>query len=172
MNKLFLLLPITCLLSCMSINDTSMATVQTDLSRQMPQITLQKEFALNIGGGLLSLIDIVAPNDTELSQLDGVKVAVYGVSGDFLPTDLDGITFASTLKKQNSELDWEQIVRVREADEQVWVFAGMNVRRNTLEGISVFILENAKFTVITVDGRVDKMLEMALLQGRGHRSPS
>lgn len=83
---------------------------------------------------MLSLIDIVAPNDTEFSQLDDLKVAVYGVSGDFLPTDLDGITFASTLKKQNSELDWEQIVRVREADEQVWVFAGMNVRRNTLEG--------------------------------------
>jgi hypothetical protein len=169
MRKFFFLIPISSLLSCMSMKDTSIEAVQYDLSQQMPEITLEKELALSFGGGLLGLVKLVAQDDPILAELESVKVAIYNVRGATRGVDFNEISFTSTLNERNSELYWEQIVRVREEDEQVWVFAGMNISRNTLEGISVFVMENETVTVISIDGRVDKMLELALSQGKGRR---
>ncbi len=169
MYKFFLLIPVCSLLSCMSMKGASIEAVQNDLSQQMPEIVLEKELALSFGRGLLGLVKLVTQDDPILSELDSVKVAIYNLRGSVEGADFNEITFANTLNERNSDLQWEQIVRVREPGEQVWVFAGMNIRGNTLEGISVFVMENETVTVISIDGRVDKMLELALSQGKGRR---
>jgi len=156
----------------MTFNGASKEAVQDDLSQHMPKITLEKEVALSFGKGLLSLINIVTLNDATLSNLDGVSVAIYNVQGNAQFTDFDEISFTNTLMQQNEALHWEQIVRVREPDEQVWVFAGMNLGDNSLESVSVFVMENDTVTVINVDGELDKMLELALSKSRGHRRES
>lgn len=170
MKQFLLLLPISGLLSCMTMSSASINAVEHDLVQQMPEITLEQEIALNFGGGLLSLINIITLNDVNLSSLDRVNVAIYNVHGGAQNPDFDEISFANTLKEHSAQLYWERIVRVREEDEQVWVFAGMNLESNTLEGISVFVMENDTVTVINVDGEMNKMLEHALSHGKGRRS--
>jgi hypothetical protein len=118
----------------------------------------------------MGLVKLVTLNDVRFSELDSVNVAVYNVRGGTQARDFDAISFANTLAEHNRNLHWEQIIRVRETSEQVWVFAGMNLRKNSLEAISVFVLEADTVTIINVDGQIDKMLELALSQGRGHRS--
>ncbi len=170
MYKLLLLLPLSGLLGCMSTSGPSTHALEHDLIQQMPEVTLEKELGLNFGGALLSMIKLVTLNDANLSYLDNLNVAVYNVHGDSHNPDFDGISFASTLFEQNSALYWERIVRVRQDREQVWVFAGMNRTSNTLESISVFVMEDDTVTVISVEGEMNKMLEHALAPGKGRRS--
>jgi hypothetical protein len=170
MNKFLLLLPLSGLLSCMTTTGPSTYAVEQDLIQQMPEIRLQKEIALNFGGGLLRLIKLVTLNDAMLDNLDNLNIAIYNVHRDNHIPDFDGISFASTLFEHNAALHWERIVRVRQDTEQVWVFAGMNQASNTLESISVFVMEDDTLTVISVEGEMHNMLEHALSPGRGRRS--
>lgn len=170
MKKFLWVLPIVTLASCMSFSDKPMRSVRNAMAEQMPQVRLEKEIAINIGGGLFNVLDLVALNDANLSEIDKVQVAVYSVVGDLKSVDYNSLSFHDALLEQNSDLVWDRIVRVREADEQVWVFAGMNVRRNSLDAISVFVLEADELVLINIDGDMNEMMEFALEQSHGRRS--
>jgi hypothetical protein len=47
----------------------------------MPEITLEKELALNLGDGLLGLLKLVTLNDGWLSDLNSINVAVHTAHG-------------------------------------------------------------------------------------------
>ncbi|HAO87992.1 MAG TPA: hypothetical protein DCR00_03640, partial [Gammaproteobacteria bacterium] len=49
--------------------------------------------------------------------------------------------FQESLLAKDASLTWERIVKVREEDEQVRVFVGINEKDFALEAVSVFVFE-------------------------------
>ena len=51
---------------------------------------------------------------------------------------------------------------MRKEDEQVWVLVGMDLERDSLDAVSVFVLGNDELVLINVDGDLNRMIEFAL----------
>ncbi|GJM12701.1 MAG: hypothetical protein DHS20C12_11040 [Pseudohongiella sp.] len=162
MKKILLAIMLTQLAACMSFSDRSFRATRDSIEEQVPHVRLEKEFALSLGNGLLSFIDVVSLNESDISDLDHVQVAVYNVDSGGREIDFNEINFSDTLRSRGKNLHWETIVKVRDEGERVWVLAGMNLRRNSLDAVSVFILEESELVLINVDGDFDRMIEFAL----------
>ena len=155
--------------SCMSFTDRPFRPVRDSITQQMPEISLQKEVGIAMGGGIFNFLDVVTLNEADLSDVDHLQVAVYQIhprGGNFNFTD---DTFAESLRAKNDNLLWERIVKVKEEGEQVWVYVGLNINQNRLEAVSVFVLEQDELVLINMDGDFTDMLEYAVSHAKGHR---
>lgn len=162
MKTLLTLLVLVQLTACMSFSDRSFRSARNSLTEQVPDITLEKEFAISIGSGFLGLMNVITMDQAELSDLDHVQVAVYNVDTGGQRLDFNDIDFSETLHSRGANLHWETIVKVRDEGEQVWVLVGMDLARDTLEAVSVFVLDNDELVMINVDGNLNNMIEFAL----------
>lgn len=169
MKTLLSALCLLALASCMSFSDKPLRGVRDSISRQLPEISLKKEFALAIGPGMFNLVDSISLNNSELSEMDHVQVAVYNVHSSGGPVDFSTLNFEDTLIAKDPRLTWETIVKVRDRDEQVWVLVGMDMKRETLEAVVVFSLQQDELVLINVDGNFNQLLEFALRPAEGHR---
>jgi len=173
--KKLLLLGLSLLTACMSFSDESLRPVRDSITQQLPEITLEKEFAVSIGGGLFNFLDVITLNEADLSELDHVQVAVYRVGStrgvfDFNEQDFNELNFEETVLAKDNDLHWETIVRVREEGEQVWVLVGMDLENNSMEAVTVFILGRDELVLINADGEFEELLEFALEPAGRHRS--
>jgi hypothetical protein len=146
----------------MSFSDRSFRATRNSIEQQVPDIRLEKEFALSIGNSMLSFLDVLTLNEADISELDHVQIAVYNVESGGQDIDFNEIDFSDTLRSRGENLHWETIVKVREEGEQIWVLVGMDLARNSLDAVSVFVLENSELVMINVDGDFDHMIEFAL----------
>ena len=162
MKKILLIIVFTQLAACMSFSDKPFRSTRNSIEEQVPDISLEKEFAISLGNSMLSFLDVVSLNEADISELDHVQVAVYNVESGGREIDFNEIDFSDTLRARGKHLHWEAIVKVRKEDEQVWVLVGMDLARTSLEAVSVFVLENSELVMINVDGDFDRMIEFAL----------
>lgn len=169
MKKLILFLCLGSLASCMSFSDKPLRGVRNSITQQMPEIRLDKEFAVSIGGGLFNFLDVITFNEADVSEMDHVQVAVYKVDSGRRDIDFSKLNFEQTMLAKDSNLHWETIVRVRDDEEQVWVLAGMNLDRNSLDAVTVFVLDKDELVLINVDGDLHEMLDFALEPAVRHR---
>ena len=153
---------------CMSFSDRHFEPVRESLSRQLPEITLEREIGLSFGGGLFNLVDLVS-DEADFSAIDHLRVAVYKVHPAGSDRRFDDVVFGVSLLARDPGLTWERIVRVREEGEQVWVYAGMDLEADRLEALSVFVLERGELTLISVDGDLNGLLEYAMSPAQGRR---
>ncbi|MFK7865044.1 MAG: DUF4252 domain-containing protein [Pseudohongiellaceae bacterium] len=173
MKALMIMMAAAALSSCMSFSDRPLRPMKNAILAQNPELILEKEVAINVGKGLFSVLDAFAVGDSDFSELDNVNVAIYNVSaagaGDKKGSSFSTESFARALQKTNKSLHWEQIVRVRDDGENLWVFAGMDLRRSELKAISVIVLEQDELVLISVDGDINEMMIYALESSHGHR---
>lgn len=169
MKKLILFLCLGILTSCMSFSDRPLRGVRNAITQQMPEIRLEKEFAISIGGGIFDFLDVITFNEADVSEMDNVQVAVYKVESGRGDIDFSKLNFEQTMLAKDSSLHWETIVRVRDEEEQVWVLAGMDLDRNSLESVTVFVLDKNELVLINVDGDLHEMIDFALEPAVRHR---
>lgn len=169
MKKLILFLSLGILTSCMSFSDKPLRPVRNSITQQMPEIRLEKEFAVSMGGGIFDFLDVITLNEADVSEMDHVQVAVYKVDPGRGEIDFSRLNFEQTLLEKDSSLHWETIVRVRDEGEQVWVLVGMDLQRNSLDAVTVFVLDRDQLVLINVDGDLHEMLEFALEPAVRHR---
>lgn len=165
-------LSIVCLLSlagCMSFSDRAMRPVANAILEQLPEIHLEKEFALSVGDGMFNVIDLGTSSADDLSHLDHVRVAVYKVFSSGQSVDFSALNLEQTLMTGDTRLHWDTIVRVRKTDEQVWVLVGMDLQKQTLEEVAVFSLGRDELVLINVDGDLDDLLRFAMQPAEEHR---
>ena len=154
--------------SCMSFSDRSMRGVRNSISQQMPEIRLEKEMAIAVGGGMFDFLDIITFNEADLSEVDHLQVAVYEVFPLGSDANFSDDIFQASLQAKDATLTWERIVRVREDGEHVWVYVGMDLDRQSLEAVSVFVVEQDELVLINMDGQLMELLEYAFEPARGH----
>jgi len=162
MKNILLVIVLTQFAACMSFSDRPFRSTRNSIEQQLPNIRLDKEFAISIGNSMLSFLDVVTLNETDISELDHVQVAVYNVESGGQIIDFNDIDFSDTLRSRGENLHWETIVRVRDEGEQVWVLVGMDLARNSLDAVSVFVLKNSEMVMINVEGDFDRLIEFAL----------
>ncbi len=170
MKALIALLFCLPLAACISFNDDHFDPLESALSAQMPEITLQKEMAIGLGSGLFDLVDLLDDSAADLSKINHVRVAVYEVlprAGGYRFSDA---VFSQSLLSQGEDLRWERIVRVRDETEQLWIFAGLNEAEQLLEALTVFVVQDSELVLINLDGGLNELLNYALASARQHRS--
>lgn len=170
MKTVLSLLLLTQLAACMSFSDRSFRSTRNSLTEQLPEISLKKEFAVSVGNGLLGFLNIVTLDEADISDLDHVQLAVYSVDSGGRRVDFGRVDFSETLRSRGAHLHWETVVKVRDEDEQVWVVVGMDLARDTLDTVSVFILEDDELVLINVDGNLNRMIEFALQPASDRRA--
>ena len=172
MKNLGIALSMVMLTCCMSLSDRPLRPIRDAILELNPGITLEKEVSVNVGGVMLNFLDLLSLGGQALSEIDSVHIAVYKVHG----LETDGIfsrqTFQDALLEKDASLRWEQIIRVRDDGENVWVFAGLDLARNSLVAISLFAMEHDELVLISVGGDIDKMMIYALESAHGRRYDS
>ncbi len=170
MSRFLILIAALALLSnCMSFSDRAMRPVRNSIVEQMPEIRLEKEMAVAVGGGMFDFLEIISDSEADLSEVDHLHVAVYQVYPQGGNTRFSDEVFQESLRAKDASLTWERIVRVREQDEQVWVYVGMDMDRQALEAVSVFVVGKDELVLINMDGDLSEMIEYAFEPARGHR---
>jgi hypothetical protein len=164
-----LIIAITQLAACMSFSDRSFRSTKSAIQQQMPHISLEKEFAVSMGRGLFGLLRVISLDEQNISELDHVQIAVYKVDSGGREVNLNQLDFSETLRSRGEKLHWETIIRVRDRGEQVWVLVGMDLERNSLNAVSLFVLENKQLVLINVDGDLERLIEFALAPAYEYR---
>ena len=169
MKNLIMISALCLLTSCMSFSDRPLRPIRNSIDQQLPEISLEKEIAISIGGGIFDFLDVITLNEADISEIDHIQVAVYQIHPRGGNVEFTDAIFAKALLAKDASLTWDRIVRVRGQGEQVWVYVGMDLQRNSLDAVSVFVLEQDELVLINIDGDLDEMLEYAMEPARGHR---
>lgn len=109
---------------------------------------------VNIAGSLLKLLAAAsAAEDPQtaamISGLEGVRIKVYPTNGNLTPA-LEKVEEArSSLQAAN----WEPVVQVNEADEQVQIF--MKARDEKVEGLTVMAVNGEEAVFLNILGVID-----------------
>ena len=152
---------------CMTFSDRGFAPVRAELSRQLPELELNKEFAISIGSAMFHSLDLIAiGSDIDFSDFDKVRVAVYNISFE-RTVETTGIE--RSLAAIDPSLTWDTVVNVRERNERTWVLVGYNEDRRDVEKVSVMVLEQDELVLIHVDGDMEEIIQFAFEPVRGRR---
>lgn len=170
-SRTLLMLSLVSLLltACMSFSDRSLRPVRNSIQEQMPEIRLEKEMAIALRSGMFDFLDLISQQDADLSEVEHLQVAVYEVIPRGGERNFSDEVFQRSLQEKDASLHWERIVKVREEGEQVWVFVGMNLEAETLEAVSVFVVERDELVLINVDGDMHELLRYAFEPAKGRR---
>jgi len=150
---------------CMSFNDDYFDPVTDSMRAQVPEVTLEREMALDFGSGFFNIIDLAGGSDVDVSDMENLRIAIYKVIPHGESLDFSDAVFGEALRSQGRKLEWERIVRVRDDGEQLWVFAGMDLRAEMLDALCVFILDREELVLINMEGDIQQMLRYALETG-------
>ena len=151
--------------ACMSFNDDYFDPVADSMRTQMPELALEREIAMDFGSGFFNIIDLASAGAADVSDMENLRIAVYKVIPRGESLDFSDAVFDEALRSQGTELEWERIVRVREEGEQLWVFAGMDLRAEMLDALCVFILDHEELVLINMEGDLQQLLRYALETG-------
>lgn len=158
----------------------TVSEVRWELERRFPEARFDPEEHVHLGRftmGLLHGVARLAAHDEDardgvemLRQIRSVDVATYKVHG--LP-DLDHLAADIRFERALQRNGWSQLIRTREKDESTWVYV-RGTADGVLDNLFVVSLEKGELTLVRVDGRLDRMLAMAMAQhpkevmGGGH----
>ncbi|MEH6587021.1 MAG: DUF4252 domain-containing protein [Halioglobus sp.] len=109
---------------------------------------------VNIGGPLLKLMSAAsAADDPEtaamIRNLEGVRIKVYPTGGNLQPA-LDKVSEA---KASLQAAQWEPVVQVNDADEQVQIF--MKTNEDKVEGLTVMAVNAEEAVFLNILGVID-----------------
>jgi hypothetical protein len=159
----------------------TVSEVRWELERRFPEARFEPEEHVHLGRltmGLLHGVVRLAAHDEDdregvemVRQIHSVDVASYKVHN--LPA-LDGLVADPRFDRQLKAHGWSQLIRTHEANESTWVYV-RGGDDGTLSNLFVVALEKNELTLVRVDGRLDKMIAMAMAEhpkdvmGNGHR---
>lgn len=153
--------------ACMSFSDRSFRPVKNEISKQYPELKLEKDFAVSVGATMFNTIDLFAfGSEFDFSSIDKVQVAVYSVSH---VTDLSNLNIEQSLMARDRKLNWQTVAKVREAGQFTWVLVGVNEGRQSIDGVTILVLERNELVMINVRGDLKEMIEFAMKPVKGER---
>ena len=146
----------------MSFSDKPFRSTRNSIEQQVPNIRLEKEFAISLGNSMLSFLDVVSLNEADISELDHVQVAVYNLEPGGQKIDFNEIDFSDTLRSRGKDFHWETI-RQGAGRGRTSLGISRNGPRAEFPRCRVGIRSgNNELVMINVDGDFDRMIEFAL----------
>jgi hypothetical protein len=159
----------------------SVEQVRWELQRRFPEARFDPDEHVRLGhfsmGLLHGFLHLAAHDESDkdgvemIDQIRSVDFASYKVHA--LP-DLDALAGDTRFERRLAEDGWSLMVRTREKAERTWVYV-RNGPGETLTNLFVVSLEGSELTLVRVDGRLDRVVAMALAEhpqsafGGGHK---
>ena len=159
----------------------TVSEVRWEIEHRFPEARFEPEEHVHLGRFTMALVRGVvhlAAHDEDdqegvamLSQIHAVDVASYKVHN--LPS-LDGLAADPRFDRELRKHGWSQLVRTHEKNESTWVYV-RGTQEGVLDNLFVVSLEKNELTLVRVDGRLDKMIAMAMAEhpkdvmGGGHK---
>lgn len=160
----------------------TVSEVRWELEHRFPEARFEPEEHVHLGrftmGLLHGVVRMAAHYDEDdregvemLSHIHAVDVASYKVHN--LPS-LDGLAADPHFDRELRKHGWSQLVRTHEENESTWVYV-RGTENGILDSLFVVSLEKNELTLVRVDGRLDKMIAMAMAEhpkdvmGGGHK---
>ncbi|HEX4494426.1 MAG TPA: DUF4252 domain-containing protein [Thermoanaerobaculia bacterium] len=181
------LLPFAALLSLASLlagcgGSPSVEQVRWDLQRRFPEARFDPDEHVHLGrlsmGLVHGIVRMAARHDDDardgmeiVDQIQSVDFASYKVHA--LP-DLDRLAEDGRFERRLAANGWSPIVRTREKRERTWVYARLDPA-GSFRNLFVVSLEGDELTLVRVDGRLDRVLALAMAEnpkaalGGGHK---
>lgn len=108
---------------------------------------------VNIGGSLLQLVGAMEHDDpvaeAALKNLESVRIHVYDTAGDIAAA----VSRMKDVSDLLGELDWEQVVQVREPDERVNIYVKHGEEQ--IHGVTVMVVDEEEAVFINVLGDIN-----------------
>lgn len=162
-----LVLLLAILSGCFSLSDREFRSVKASLSQQMPELKLEKAFALSLGSVAMNLVDVATVGiDFNFSAIDDVQIAVYDVEN---LREARHLNVEQAMMTRDRNLVWQTVVKVREPAEFVWVMVGINENRNEIEAVSILVMERTELILVNVKGDLRSLIEFALKPVEGNK---
>ena len=159
----------------------TVSEVRWELERRFPEARFEPEEHVHLGRFTMGLVHGVvrlAAHDEDdrqareiVDQIHSVDVASYKVHN--LP-GLDGLAADPRFDRELQRHGWSLLVRTHEADESTWVYV-RGGETGVLRNLFIVSLEKNELTLVRVDGRLDRMIAMAMAEhpkdvmGGGHK---
>jgi uncharacterized protein DUF4252 len=159
----------------------TVSEVRWELERRFPEARFEPEEHVHLGRftmGLVHGIVHLAAHDEDdrqareiVDQIHSVDVVSYKVHN--LP-GLDGLAADTRFERELKAHGWSLLVRTREHDESTWVYV-RGGETGVLRNLFIVSLERDELTLVRVDGRLDRMIAMAMAEhpkdvmGGGHK---
>ena len=89
---------------CMSFSDRPLRLIRNAILEQNPGITLEKEVAVNVGGVMFNVLDVLSLGGQGLSEIDRVHMAVYKVHWLEIDRNFFRQTFQDSLLEKDASL--------------------------------------------------------------------
>jgi hypothetical protein len=145
----------------------TVSEVRWELARRFPEARFEPDEHVHLGRftmGLVHGIVHLAARDEDdregreiVDQIHSVDFASYKVRN--LP-DLDRLAGDTRFARALKESGWSQLVHTREEHESTWVY--VRGSDDTLRSLFVVSLERDELTLVRVDGRLDRMMALAM----------
>lgn len=159
----------------------TVSEVRWELEHRFPEARFEPEEHVHLGRftmGLLHGVVRLAAHDEDdregvemFRHINAVDVASYKVHN--LPS-LDGLAADPHFDRELKRHGWSQLIRTHEENESTWVYV-RGTENGILDSLFVVSLEKGELTLVRVDGRLDKMIAMAMAEhpknvmGGGHK---
>lgn len=159
----------------------TVSEVRWELERRFPEARFEPEEHVHLGRftmGLLHGVVRLAAHDEDdregaaiFRQINAVDVASYKVHN--LPS-LNGLAADPRFDRELQRHGWSLLVRTHEENESTWVYV-RGGEDGVLNNLFVVSLERNELTLVRVDGRLDRMVAMAMAEhpkdvmGGGHK---
>ncbi|QFU76875.1 DUF4252 domain-containing protein [Halioglobus maricola] len=153
--KILLAVVMSCLLSVAAVaQDYENMPGYVDFGT-MDEIYGEPRVMINIGGPLMQLLSAAAAasDDPEaaaiMEGLEGIRVNVYNTGGNLDPA----LERMNEAKSTLQAADWQPIVQVQEADEQVQMFTRVN--GDKMEGMAIMVVNAEEAVFLNILGNID-----------------
>lgn len=144
-----------------------LSRVRSDIQGQLPGASFQKTVELTLGPLELALARLVTAAIPEARQartylrdLSRVQIGIY-------EADVDSLENLRMPQRLQSLLDdgWEVAVRVREAEESVWLLCRAD--EETVREVFIVVLNADELVMVKARGRLENLVSAALRESRG-----
>lgn len=121
---------------------------------ELAEVYGEPKVMVNIGGFLLDFLGTAAENEDPdaaalMQGLKGVRINIYATDGEVAPAMEKLAEVKSMLQNQN----WEPIVQVNEAEEQVQIF--MKADGEGMQGLTVMAVNGEEAVFLNILGSID-----------------
>lgn len=149
----------------------SVDSVRWELEQQLPGVRFERESHIRLGRLTMALAKPIVrwalDEDDEaraiVTNIKRVDVGVYRVVS--LP-DLGELDLEPRFEQRLAANGWTMVVRQNEEDERTWVFTRED-KEGKIRGLFVATLDADELTLVSIDGRLDRVIAAALADDPG-----
>ncbi|MDX1643359.1 MAG: DUF4252 domain-containing protein [Thermoanaerobaculia bacterium] len=140
--------------------------VASQLERQLPGAEFEREFHLRLGRLTLGMVRGLAgwampDEDEDLEMLRAVRRIDIGTYRVVSLPSLDDLTLPRRLVAALERSGWSLMVRTRQDGESIWLFVRQD-GEGVIRSLYVVALDEVELTMVSLEGRLDRILAEAI----------